>query len=60
MDLNDLRRQAQASADQLRAFKRQLGPDADESLDEYLKILDAFVNETPAAPASQPAAPPPP
>lgn len=46
INLNDLRRQAQSSAEQLRELKRELGPDADESLDAYLKILDAFVNET--------------
>jgi hypothetical protein len=46
MSLSDLRQQAQSAADQLRDLKRGLGPDADESLDAYLKILDAFVNES--------------
>ena len=57
MNLDDLRRQAQSSAAQLRALKRELGPDADDALDGYLKILDAFVNEAPAGPANQPPAP---
>lgn len=45
LSLADLRRQAQASARQLRDLKRELGPEADETLDAYLNILDAFVNE---------------
>lgn len=49
LNLGDLRKQAQASAQQLRELKRELGPDADESLDAYLKILDAFVNESAGA-----------
>ena len=36
LNVNDIRRQAKASADQLRQLKQQLGPDADESLDAYL------------------------
>jgi len=43
MNMNDLRREAQADADQLRALKRDLGPEADESLDGYLQVLDAFL-----------------
>jgi len=46
MNLNDLRSQAKASADQLRELKRELGPDADESLDAYLEVLDNFIKET--------------
>lgn len=53
INVSDLRRQAQSSAEQLRELKRELGPDADESLDAYLKILDAFVNETAAEPAGK-------
>jgi hypothetical protein len=45
LNLNDLRREAKADADQLRALKRNLGPDADDSLDGYLQVLDAFVKE---------------
>jgi len=51
LTLNDLRRQAESSAAQLRALKHDLGPEADETLDGYLKILDAFVKES-AGPAS--------
>jgi hypothetical protein len=54
LDMNDLRRQAQTSADQLRELKRQLGPDADASLDTYLKVLDAFVNEAADTPSPLP------
>jgi hypothetical protein len=57
LNLNDLRRQAESSAAQLRALKRDLGPEADDALDGYLKILDAFVKEAAAEPANQ--APPP-
>ncbi|MGA2244434.1 MAG: hypothetical protein ABSH48_05490 [Verrucomicrobiota bacterium] len=52
LNLADLRRQAQASAQQLRDVKRELGPEADEVLDPYLKILDAFVNETATGPGN--------
>jgi len=54
INLNDLRQQAQSAAAQLRELKRGLGPDADESLDGYLKILDAFVNETASQPGNVP------
>jgi len=46
MNLNDLRNQAKSSADQIRALKQQLGPDADSSMDAYLQVLDNFVKET--------------
>jgi len=46
LNVNDIRRQAKASADQLRELKKQLGPDADESLDTYLQVLDNFLKET--------------
>jgi hypothetical protein len=52
LTLTDLRRQAESSAAQLRALKHDLGPEADETLDGYLKILDAFVKES-AGPTSQ-------
>lgn len=52
INVNDLRKQAQESAAQLRAVKKELGSEADESLDVYLKILDAFVNETAPGPAN--------
>lgn len=52
LNLNDLRREAKASADQLRALKRELGPEAGDSLDTYLEVLDGFLKESTAAPAS--------
>ncbi len=59
MNMDDLRRQAQAAADQLREMKRQAGPQADPSIDAYLEVLDNFLNETGGGPtnavsASQP------
>ena len=56
MDLNDLRREAKTYADQLRELKRELGPEADDSLDAYLSVLDGFLKETTPAPGA--AAPP--
>jgi hypothetical protein len=52
LNMDDLRREAQSSADQLRELKRDLGPDAGDSIDAYLKVLDNFLDETDAAPAS--------
>ena len=49
INLNDLRQQAQATAEQLRALKRD-NPEASESFDAYLQVLDTFLNES----ASQP------
>jgi hypothetical protein len=48
LNLDDLRRQAKSSADQLRALKRDLGPEAGGSLDAYLDVLDNFLKETAA------------
>ena len=59
LNLDDLRRQAKSSADQLRALKRDLGPDAGDSLDAYLEVLDNFLKETAAEPTSATPAPPP-
>lgn len=53
ISVTDLRKQAQSSAQQLRALKRELGPEADDALDGYLKILDAFVNETATEPGAK-------
>jgi len=50
MSLSDLRNQARTSIDQINQLKRELGPQADESLDSYLTILQNFVNETEPAP----------
>jgi hypothetical protein len=44
LSLNDLRNEAKASADQLRALKRDLGEDG-WALDGYLSILDNFLRE---------------
>jgi len=63
MSMDDLRREAQSDADQLRALKRDLGPDAGDSLDGYLDVLDDFLDEsnsavepTNASPVSRPQA----
>ena len=53
MSIGDLRKQAQESAAQLRGLQREMGPQRDETLDEYLKILDAFVSETAAEPGNK-------
>lgn len=52
LNLNDLRREAKSSADQLRALKRELGPEVGDSLDTYLEVLDGFLKENAAEPAS--------
>ncbi len=50
INMSDLRRQAQSSANQLREPKRDLGPDAGDSLDGYLEVLVQFLKESAAAP----------
>ena len=52
LNLNDLRREARSAADQLRELKRELGPDADDSLDGYLDVLNNFLNEPAAEPTN--------
>jgi len=54
INIEDIRQQAQAAADQIRALKRDGGSDpATASLDGYLDILDNFLKETaPAATAT--------
>jgi hypothetical protein len=59
LSLDDLRREARSSADQLRALKRDLGPEAGDSLDAYLAVLDNFLKETAAEPTSATPAPQP-
>ncbi len=59
LNMNDLRREAKSSADQLRALKRDLGPEAGDSLDGYLEVLDNFLKETAAEPTSSTPAPQP-
>jgi hypothetical protein len=51
MNLDDLRSQAKSAADQLRAYKGELGSEAGGAeLDSYLAILDSFVAEVAAEP----------
>lgn len=50
MNLNDLRREAQSSAAQIQELKQELGPDAAESLDGYLDVLNQFIQETATGP----------
>jgi hypothetical protein len=45
INLNDLRQQAQTAAEQLRELKSGL-PEAGDSLDAYLQVLDGFLKET--------------
>ena len=46
LTVNDIRAQAQAAADQVRAAKRDGGDNAGLALDGYLAILDQFLSET--------------
>ncbi len=46
MDMTGLRAEAQSAADQLRAFRKDLGPEAGGQVDSYLAILDHFLKET--------------
>jgi hypothetical protein len=62
LNLNDIRREAKSSAEQLRKLKSELGPEAGDSLDAYLQVLDSFLNEsadasTNVAPKVQPKVP---
>lgn len=52
LNLNDLRREAKSSADQLRALKRDLGPEVGDSLDMYLQVLDGFLKESGSLPTT--------
>jgi len=54
LSMSDLRQQAQSAAAQLREMKRELGPDADASLDGYLQVLESFIKETADEPAGTP------
>jgi hypothetical protein len=51
LNMNDLRREAQSDEDQLRALKHDLGPDAGDSIDGYLDVLDDFIKESDSATA---------
>ena len=46
VSMDDLRKQAKSAGDQLRAMKKDLGPDASDSVDGYLTVLDSFVAES--------------
>ena len=46
IDMNDLRAQAQSTADQLREYKKEMGPAETAEADAYLAILDSFLKET--------------
>ena len=61
LNLDGIRSEAKSAASQLRALKKELGPDASEPLDAYLEILDSFLKEAtpPAGSVPSAAAPPP-
>jgi hypothetical protein len=46
MDIAALRAQAKSAADQLRSYQKQLGPEASDTYNAYLGILDHFLQET--------------
>jgi hypothetical protein len=46
LNVNDIRNEAKNSIEQINRLKRELGPEAGDSLDSYLAILQGFVNET--------------
>jgi hypothetical protein len=59
LNVNDIRNQAKTSIEQINRLKQELGPEAGDTLDSYLAILQEFVNETPPATvAATPKAPP--
>ena len=45
VSLNDLSLQARQAADQLRAYRKDLGEESGAAIDTYLAILDSFVRE---------------
>jgi len=53
LSVEDIRREAQTTADHVRAMRKDMGEDAAGAIDGYLAILDQFLRETP------PATPPP-
>ena len=60
LTINDIRAEASTAADELRAFKRELGEDAGGEIDGYLDVLERFLHETdsPAAVTTKPAGKP--
>lgn len=58
LSVNDIRAQAQATADQVRSLRKDLGEDAGGMIDGYLAILDSFLKETAPPPTSVTNSPP--
>ncbi len=54
--VEDVQREARTAADQVRALKKELGPDGSFALDGYLAILDQFLKEAPAGATNSPPA----
>jgi hypothetical protein len=59
LGIDDIRRKAKSSEDEILELKRDLGPEAGDALDGYLQVLDQFLKEsanepTNAAPAPEP------
>lgn len=46
IDMNGLRAQAQSAADELKQYKKDLGPEFGAEADSYLAILNNFLQET--------------
>ena len=46
VDMQGLRAQAKSAADQLRAYQKELGPEAGDEFNTYLTILDNFLKQT--------------
>jgi len=46
IDMAGLRAQAKSAADQLRQYQHELGPEAGDTMNTYLAILDNFLSET--------------
>jgi hypothetical protein len=57
LNVNDIRNEARTSIQQINKLKQELGPEAGDTLDSYLAILQAFVDE--AAPVTMPPVPAP-
>lgn len=50
--VEDVQREARTTVDQVRALKKELGPDASYALDGYLAILEQFLKEAPPEPGA--------
>jgi len=53
LSMSDLRAEAKSAADQLRAARKEMGPEGSEALDGYLAILDSFLGETASLPKAK-------